>query len=46
MITSAKLKNIVSKKSLGNNTISAQLYQMFFLNVSWKESLLVDIRII
>ena len=30
MITSAKLKNIVSKKSLGNNTISAQLYQMFF----------------
>lgn len=30
MITSAKLKNIVSKKSLGDNTISAQLYQMFF----------------
>lgn len=30
MITSAKLKNIVFKKSLGNNTISAQLYQMFF----------------
>ncbi len=30
MITSSKLKNIVSKKSLGDNTISAQLYQMFF----------------
>lgn len=30
MITSAKLKNIVSKKSFGDNTISAQLYQMFF----------------
>ena len=30
MITSAKLKSIVSKKSLGDNTISAQLYQMFF----------------
>ena len=30
MITSAKLKNIVFKKSLGDNTISAQLYQMFF----------------
>ncbi len=30
MITSAKLKNIVSKNSLGDNTISAQLYQMFF----------------
>ena len=30
MITSAKLKNIVSKKTLGNNTISAQLYQMLF----------------
>ncbi len=30
MITVAKLKNIVSKKSFVNNIISAQLYQMFF----------------
>ena len=30
MITSAKLKSIVSKKSNGDNTIAAQLYQMFF----------------
>lgn len=30
MINSSKLKSIVSKKSNGNNTIAAQLYQMFF----------------
>lgn len=30
MITSAKLKSLVSKKSDGNNTKAQQLYQMFF----------------
>lgn len=30
MISAAKLKSIVSKKSNGDNTIAAQLYQMFF----------------
>lgn len=30
MISVAKLKSIVSKKSNGDNIIAAQLYQMFF----------------
>ena len=29
-MNAAKLKNLVSKKSKGDNTLSAQLYQMFF----------------
>ena len=29
-MNAAKLKNLISKKSKGDNTLSAQLYQMFF----------------
>lgn len=33
MINQDKLKSIISKKAKGNNNLSIQYYQMFFLSI-------------